>query len=106
MNGPPIRFRRYQAALDSACNSRPRIVIKLGCQKAGLCKLNADESVALDSLDGTITAYRVGQDGSLDPVRTGIGSAVDVTGLAPVLVRNADGTFAVTSKNATSVFTL
>lgn len=68
--------------------------------------VNEDESVALESLDGTITTYRVGQDGSLDPVRTGIGSAVDVTGLAPVLVRNADGTFAVTSKNSTSVFTL
>ena len=65
-----------------------------------------DGSIALQSLNGAITLYREGQNGVLLPVRTGVGSAVDTSGLAPVLERTTEQSFSVTTKNSTSVFTL
>jgi RHS repeat-associated protein len=68
--------------------------------------LREDGSLALEALNGTITTYSEGPGGALLPVRIGSGVSVDTTGLAPVLVRNPDGTFAVLTKDATSIFTV
>ena len=61
--------------------------------------------VGLVSTNGTVSNYREGAAGSYTPVQLGT-SDVNTSGLAPVLIRNADGTFSVTTKDTTSVFTL
>lgn len=62
-------------------------------------------SVGLVSTNGMVSSYREGAGGSFTPVQLGSGD-VNTNGLAPVLVRNADGTFSVTTKASTSVFAL
>ncbi len=69
-------------------------------------ELRENGTIALQALNGTITVYREGSGGSLLPVRTGVGAAVDTSGLAPVLMRTSDRTFSVTTKDSTSVFTI
>lgn len=60
-------------------------------------------TVALIGSDGQVVNYRTGPGGALVPVQTGDG--IDVTGLAPVVLRNVDGTFSVITKAATATFT-
>ena len=62
-----------------------------------------DGTVALTSADGTIVNYRRGAGGLWEPIKLGA-SELNNTGLAPVLIENTDGTFAVTTKSATAVF--
>ncbi|MBU3702587.1 MAG: hypothetical protein FGM58_11140, partial [Acidimicrobiia bacterium] len=61
--------------------------------------------VGLVSTNGMVSSYREGAGGSFTPVQLGSGD-VNTNGLAPVLLRNADGTFSVTTKASTSVFAL
>lgn len=62
-------------------------------------------SVGLVSTNGMVSNYREATGGAFVPVQLGK-SDVSTNGLAPVLIRNADGTFSVTTKDSTSVFTL
>ncbi|NCY17905.1 MAG: hypothetical protein EBX39_14330, partial [Actinobacteria bacterium] len=64
-----------------------------------------DGSVGLVSTNGMIVNYREGAGGAYTPVKLGSGENY-TTGLAPVLIKNPDGTFAVVTKGSTSVFTL
>ena len=64
-----------------------------------------DGSVGLVNANGTVSNYREGAGGSFTPVQLGNGD-INTSGLAPVLIKNADGTFSVTTKSSTSVFTL
>ena len=61
-------------------------------------------SLGLVSTNGMVSNYREAVGGSYTPVQLGSGD-VNTSGLAPVLIKNEDGTFSVTTKNATSVFT-
>lgn len=65
----------------------------------------ADGSVGLVGTNGSVANYREGTGGSFNPVQLGT-SDVNTNGLAPVLIKNADGTYSVTTKSATAVFTL
>ncbi|CAB4652135.1 MAG: hypothetical protein F2617_06890 [Actinobacteria bacterium] len=65
----------------------------------------ADGSVGLISTNGSVANYREGAGGSFNPVQLGT-SDVNSNGLAPVLIRNADGTYSVTTKSSTAVFAL
>jgi RHS repeat-associated protein len=65
--------------------------------------LAEDGSVSLVSTNGMVSNYREGAGGSFTPVQLGKGD-VSTNGLAPVLMKNADGTFSVTTKSSTSVF--
>ena len=67
--------------------------------------VSEDGSVGLVSTNGMVSNYREGAGGSFTPVQLGK-SDVSTNGLAPVLIKNADGTFSVTTKSSTSVFTL
>lgn len=62
-------------------------------------------SVGVVSTNGMVSNYREAAGGAYVPVQLGKGD-VSTNGLAPVLIRNADGTFSVTTKDSTSVFTL
>jgi len=62
-------------------------------------------SVGLVSTNGMVSNYREAAGGAYVPVQLGK-SDVSTNGLAPVLIRNADGTFSVTTKDSTSVFTV
>ena len=64
-----------------------------------------DGSVGLIGTNGTVANYREGAGGSFNPVQLGT-SDLNSNGLAPVLLKNADGTFSVTTKSATAVFAL
>ncbi|CAM8658471.1 Rhs repeat-associated core [Acidimicrobiia bacterium] len=61
-------------------------------------------SLGLVSTNGMVSNYREATGGSYVPVQLG-SSDVNTSGLAPVVIKNDDGTFSVTTKNATSVFT-
>ena len=67
--------------------------------------LGEDGGVGLVSTNGTVSNYREGAGGALVPVQLGT-SDLNSNGLAPVLIKNADGTFSVTTKSSTSVFTV
>ena len=69
-------------------------------------EIREDGTIALQSLNGAITLFQEGASGVLLPVRTGVGSSVDTSGLAPVLVRVSETSFSVTTKSSTSLFTL
>ena len=62
-------------------------------------------SVGLVNTNGMVSNYREAAGGAFTPVQLG-SSDVNTNGLAPVLIKNADGTFSVTTKDTTSVFTL
>ena len=64
-----------------------------------------DGSVGLIGTNGTVANYREGAGGAFNPVQLGSGD-LNSNGLAPVLIKNADGTYSVTTKNSTAVFTL
>ena len=64
-----------------------------------------DGSVGLISTNGSVANYREGVGGAYNPVQLGTND-VNANGLAPVLIKNADGTYSVTTKSATAVFTL
>lgn len=64
----------------------------------------SERSVGLIGTDGQVSNYRLGAGDAWVPVQIG-GGEIDTSGLAPVLLRNPDGTFAVTTKSATAVFT-
>ena len=64
-----------------------------------------DGTVGLVSTNGMVSNYREGAGGSFTPVQLGTND-VNTNGLAPVLIKNADGTFSVTTKASTSVFAL
>ena len=66
--------------------------------------LAADGSVGLVGTDGQVSNYRLGAGNAWVPVKIGTGD-LDTTGLAPVLLKNPDGTFVVTTKSATALFT-
>ena len=66
--------------------------------------LAADGSVGLVGTDGQVSNYRLGAGNAWVPVKIGTGD-LDTTGLAPVLLKNPDGTFVVTTKSATAQFT-
>lgn len=61
-----------------------------------------DGSIGVHSLDGAVTTYRVATGGSYEPVA--LSGQYRVTGAAPVLTGNADGTFTVLDKQSSSVF--
>ena len=63
-----------------------------------------DGSVGLVGTNGSVSNYREGVGGAFTPVQLGTGD-INTNGLAPVLIRNEDGTFSVTTKDATSIFT-
>jgi RHS repeat-associated protein len=65
--------------------------------------LAEDGSVGLVSTNGMVSNYRESAGGALTPVQLGT-SDLNANGLAPVLMKNADGTFSVTTKSSTSVF--
>ena len=67
--------------------------------------VSEDGSVGLVSTNGMVSNYREGAGGSFTPVQLGKND-VSTNGLAPVLMKNADGTYSVTTKSSTSVFTL
>ena len=62
-----------------------------------------DGTVGLISTNGSVANYREGAGGSFNPVKLGSGD-FDTNGLAPVLIKNANGTYSVTTKSATAVF--
>ena len=62
-----------------------------------------DGSVGLVGTNGSVSNYREGVGGAYTPVQLGNGD-INTNGLAPVLIRNEDGTFSVTTKDATSIF--
>jgi RHS repeat-associated protein len=64
-----------------------------------------DGSVGLIGTNGTVANYREGSGGLFNPVQLGT-SDLNTNGLAPVLMKNPDGTFSVTTKSATAVFAL
>ncbi|MBU3702235.1 MAG: hypothetical protein FGM58_09350, partial [Acidimicrobiia bacterium] len=64
----------------------------------------SERSVGLVGTDGQVSNYRLGAGDAWVPVQLG-GGELDTSGLAPVLLRNPDGTFSVTTKSATAVFT-
>ncbi len=61
-----------------------------------------DGSVALYALDGASTIYRSGSGGAYNPVT--LSGDVTGSGAAPVLTRNADGTWTVLNKQSASTF--
>ncbi|MBU3702073.1 MAG: hypothetical protein FGM58_08520 [Acidimicrobiia bacterium] len=63
----------------------------------------ADGSVGLVSQNGQVSSYRKGGGISWNPVRMA-GDGLDTTGIAPVLIGNADGSWSVTSKASTARF--
>ncbi len=63
----------------------------------------SERSVGLVGTDGQVSNYRLGAGDAWVPAQLG-GGELDTSGLAPVLLRNPDGTFAVTTKSATAVF--
>ena len=65
----------------------------------------ADGSVGLISTNGSVANYREGAGGSFNPVQLGT-SDVNSNGLAPVLIKNSDGTYSVTTKSSTAVFAI
>jgi RHS repeat-associated protein len=65
--------------------------------------LAEDGSVGLVSTNGMVSNYRESAGGALTPVQLGSGD-LNSNGLAPVLIKNDDGTFSVTTKSSTSVF--
>ncbi len=65
--------------------------------------LRADGSAGLVSKNGQVSSYRPGTGSSWNPVKMA-GDGLNTAGLAPVLIRNADGSWSVTSKSSTSRF--
>lgn len=64
-----------------------------------------DGSVGLVSTNGMVSNYREAAGGALVPVQLGTGDLSN-NGLAPVLIKNDDGTYSVITKSSTSVFTV
>jgi RHS repeat-associated protein len=62
-----------------------------------------DGSVGLVAKNGQVSSYRRGAGRAWNPVKMA-GDGLDASGLAPVLIENADGSWSVTSKASTSRF--
>ena len=62
-----------------------------------------DGSVGLIGTNGSVSNYREATGGAFNPVQLGNGD-LNTNGLAPVLIRNEDETFSVTTKDATAIF--
>ncbi len=62
-----------------------------------------DGSVGLVAKNGQVSSYRRGTGGVWNPVKMA-GDGLDASGLAPVLIENADGSWSVTSKASTTKF--
>ena len=62
-----------------------------------------DGSVGLIAKNGQVSSYRRGAGGGWNPVKMA-GDGLDASGLAPVLIENADGSWSVTSKASTTRF--
>ena len=62
-----------------------------------------DGSVGLVAKNGQVSSYRRGVGGAWNPVKMA-GDGLDTSGLAPVLIGNADGSWSVTTKSSTSRF--
>lgn len=65
-------------------------------------EIRPDDTVGLVSGTGVVTNYRAAGDGSFDPVA--LSGSVGTAGVAPVLSRNADGSFVVTAPKLVEVF--
>lgn len=65
--------------------------------------LRPDGSAALHSQSGQVSSYRQGAGATWNPVDLS-GEGLNTSGLAPVLLRNADSSWSVTSKTSTSKF--
>ena len=63
----------------------------------------SDGSAGLVSKNGQVSSYRKGAGESWNPVKLS-GEGLDASGLAPVLIQNADGSWSVTTKGSTSRF--
>ncbi len=64
---------------------------------------NGDKSVSLIADNGIVSAYREGVEGSFIPVQLS-GGTLNTNGLSPVLLRDGQGNYTVTTKDTTSVF--
>ena len=62
-----------------------------------------DGSVGLVAKNGQVSSYRRGAGGAWNPVRMA-GDGLNTSGLAPVLIRNSDGSWSVTTKSSTAKF--
>lgn len=62
-----------------------------------------DGSVGLVSKNGQVSSYRQGAGASWNPVKMA-GDGLDTSGLSPVLIRNGDGSWSVTTKTSTAQF--
>lgn len=62
-----------------------------------------DGSIGLVSKNGQVSSYRQGAGASWEPVKMA-GDGLDTSGLAPVLIRNGDGSWSVTTKSSTARF--
>ena len=62
-----------------------------------------DGSAGLVSQNGQVSSYRQGAGSSWNPVKLS-GDGLNTSGLAPVLIRNADSSWSVTSKSSTARF--
>ena len=65
--------------------------------------LRPDGSAGLVSKNGQVSSYRPGSGASWNPVKMA-GDGLDTTGLAPVLIRNGDDSWSVTTKASTARF--
>lgn len=66
-------------------------------------RFNGDKSLSLVTDNGLISTYREGVAGSFIPVQLS-GGSLNTNGLSPVLIRDGQGNFTVTTKDSTSVF--
>jgi RHS repeat-associated protein len=66
-------------------------------------RFNGDRSLSLVSDNGLISTYREGAAGSFIPVELS-GGTLNTSGLSPVLIRDTEGNYTVTTKDSTSVF--
>ena len=65
--------------------------------------LRPDGSAGLVSQNGQVSSYRQGAGSSWNPVKLS-GDGLNTNGIAPVLLRNVDGSWSVTSKSSTAKF--
>ena len=65
--------------------------------------LRPDGSAGLVSKNGQVSSYRPGSGASWNPIKMA-GDGLDTTGLAPVLIRNGDDSWSVTTKASTARF--
>jgi RHS repeat-associated protein len=66
-------------------------------------RFNGDKSLSLVADNGLISTYREGVAGSFVPVQLS-GGTLNTNGLSPVLIRDGQGNYTVTTKDSTSVF--